>query len=204
MTDFLAVDTSSKYLTVLAKKGSNAVCRHLPECAMRHSVVLMDEVQCALTQASLDLSECGFLAAVTGPGSFTGIRIGLSTIKGMCAALKKPGIGVTSFQLVAYNVNSPVPFGVAIDAMHGNFYFASFTPEYAADIQPCYLSAEQVESLSLPLYGFEDLPLKNYTRLNAGDCLHAAVMRAAESGGGVLNALYVRKSQAEEARLANS
>ena len=204
MSNFLAVDTSSKYLTVLACKDGRSTIEHLPECAMRHSRILMGEIDKVLSSLGLRPSECDFFAAVTGPGSFTGIRIGLSTIKGMCAALKKPGIGVTSFQLVAYNVNSPVPFGVAIDAMHGNFYFASFTPEYAADIQPCYLSAEQVESLSLPLYGFEDLPLKNYTRLNAGDCLHAAVMRAAESGGGVLNALYVRKSQAEEARLANS
>lgn len=198
MTDFLAVDTSSKYLTVVAKKGERTVVNHLPECAMKHSVILMDEIENTLEEAGLSLNECQFFAAVTGPGSFTGIRIGLSTVKGFCVGTDKPSVGVTSFELIAYNVNSRVPFGVAIDAMHGNYYFQSFTQDGARLTEPAYLSADEVEKTGLPVYGFEELPLPRYTKMNAGDCLLNAVERAKNKGVSVLHALYVRKSQAEE------
>lgn len=204
MPDFLAVDTSSKYLTVLAVKGQRTILHHLEECAMRHSVILMDEIDRTLGEAGLSPDKCDFFAAVTGPGSFTGIRIGLSTIKGFCLAMQKPGLGVTSFDLIAYNVAENAPFGVAIDAMHGNYYFAAYNADGAQFISPCYLSGGQVESYGLSLYGFEDLPLKNYKKLNAGDCLQRAVLTALANGGSGLHALYVRKSQAEEARVDHS
>lgn len=200
MPDFLAVDTSSRYLTVLAVKGEKTVLRHLGDCAMKHSVILMDEIDAALSQVGLSPRECNFFAVVTGPGSFTGIRIGLSTIKGFCLATDKPAVGVTSFELIAYNITSSVPFGVAIDAMHSNYYFAAYNADGTQKIAPCYLSREQVESFGFPLYGFENLPLKDYTKLDAGTCLHSAVLAAASRhGGNSLHALYVRKSQAEEA-----
>ena len=50
MSNFLAIDTSSRYLTVLAQKGDKRVLRHGTDCAMRHSVILMDEVQKALEE----------------------------------------------------------------------------------------------------------------------------------------------------------
>ena len=203
MADFLAVDTSSKYLTTLAKKGERVVVRHLPECAMRHSVILMDEIEKTLKEAELSPAECDFFAAVTGPGSFTGIRIGLSTVKGLSLGCGRPAVGVTSFGLIAYNVKSSVPFGVVIDAMRGNYYFAVFGPDGAVKVAPCYISGVRAEEYGLPLYGFEELPLKNYTKLNAGDCLLGAVTAAAATGGDGLHALYVRKSQAEEAKDAH-
>ncbi len=203
MTDFLAVDTSSKYLTVVARKGGSTVINHLPECAMRHSVILMDEINKTLKEAALSPDECAFFAAVTGPGSFTGIRIGLSTIKGFCVATGKPSVAVTSFGLIAYNVKSSSPFGVAIDAMHGHYYFQTFSPGGESLSNPAYLTGDEVQNSGMPLYGFEELPLKNYTRLNAGNCLQGAVMRAAQKGFSPLAALYVRKSQAEAARDAH-
>ena len=198
MTDFLAVDTSSKYLTVLARKGGRTVARHTEDCAMRHSVILMDEIDLAMEQAGLTPEECAFFAAVTGPGSFTGIRIGLSTVKGLALAAGKPVVGVTSFDLIAYNVKGGAPFGVVIDAMRGNFYFAAYDACGVQNVAPRCVAAAEVAACGLPLYGFEELAFENYTKLNAGDCLPAAVEAAARGGFGGLHALYVRKSQAEE------
>ena len=51
MSNFLAVDTSSRYLTVVAQKDGKTALTHIPECAMQHSVILMDEIDkvlCAL------------------------------------------------------------------------------------------------------------------------------------------------------------
>ena len=90
MSNYLALDTSSRYLTVLAVKGEKKVLRHSADCAMQHSVRLMGEVEAALEEAGLTPAECDFFAAVTGPGSFTGIRIGIATAKGFSKGAEKP------------------------------------------------------------------------------------------------------------------
>lgn len=196
MSNYLAVDTSSAHLTVIAKKGENLITKFTQNCAMRHSVVLMDEIDAALNEAELTPAECDFFCAVTGPGSFTGIRIGISTVKGLALGADKPLLGLTAFDEIAYNVNSK-NFCAVIDAAHSHFYAQGYgeRPFGAA-----YLSLEEVNSLGCPLYGFEDLPLQNYTKLNISRCLPVAIERCKGNLSNSVSALYVRKSQAEEGR----
>lgn len=202
MSNFLAIDTSSRYLTVLAQKGDKRVLRHGRDCAMRHSVILMDEVQKALDEAELRPEECDFFAAVTGPGSFTGIRIGISAVKGFALGADKPVLGVTSFDLIAYNVNSE-NFYVVIDAAHSHYYVCGYGKGGEVVFPPCYMSEEDVRALEFPLFGFENLPFDNYVGLDAGQCLAAAVHRGKVIPAHSLRALYVRRSQAEENLNAN-
>ena len=200
MSNFLAVDTSSGYLTVAACNEKNQIVKYVPDCAMQHSVVLMDEIEKALSEAGLTPADCDFFAAVTGPGSFTGIRIGLSCIKGYAVALGKRAVGVTTFDMLSYNVNSGCDYLIAIDAMHGNYYVCGYNSEGVCDLSPRCLSTEEIISLARPVYGIEESDLPLYTRLDAAKCLVPAVTKAAESGSGTLSALYVKKSQAEEER----
>lgn len=202
MTDFLAIDTSSKHLTVLAQKGEKTALRFIPDCAMRHSVELMGEIEKALEEVGLAPRECGFFAAVTGPGSFTGIRIGIATVKGFALATNKPLLGVTAFDLVAYNVTSE-NFYTIIDAAHSHYYVCGYGKDKKIILPPCYLSEEEVEKLNYPLFGFEDIALKNYTKLNVKNCLYPAICGSIRNLTEDISALYVRKSQAEEARLAD-
>lgn len=199
MTKFLAIDTSSQYLTVLAQNGEKSSLRYIPDCAMRHSVILMDEIDKALTGANLTPGDCDFFAAVTGPGSFTGIRIGIATAKGFALAADKPLKPITAFDLIAYNVNSK-KFFVAIDAAHAHCYVCGYKGGKIC-LEPCYLPQDKVAALGAPVFGFEELPFENYTRLDVKSCLKTAVERCAVSDG--MHALYVRKSQAEEARSGN-
>lgn len=199
MSNFLAIDTSSRHLTVLAVKDGKKVLRHLSDCAMRHSVILMDEINAALTEADLTPDGCDFFCAVTGPGSFTGIRIGIATAKGFALGAGKPLLSVTSFDLIAYNVNSE-NFYTVIDAAHSHYYVCGFGAGRKITLDPCYLSGEQVSALKYPLFGFEDLPLENYTKLDASECLFNAVTLNEDNLSQEMRALYVRKSQAEEGR----
>lgn len=196
MTDFLAIDTSSRHLTVYAQKGNESVLRHLPDCAMQHSVVLMDEIDAALKEIDLTPAECDFFAAVTGPGSFTGIRIGVATVKGFALAANKPLKSLTAFDLIAYNVNSKT-FFVVIDAAHAHYYVCGYDGGKVC-LQPCYLSEAGVAALNAPLFGFEDLPLDNFTKIEVKNCLKEAALKCGDLSNG-MHALYVRKSQAEEA-----
>ena len=159
----------------------------------------MDEVESAMDEAELSPSDCDFFCAVTGPGSFTGIRIGISAAKGFALAAGRPLMPLTSFELVAYNVNAPDFFAVA-DAAHAHYYACRVTG--GAFGEPVYISREELISTGLALYGFQPLDLPRYTQLNAGDCLYPAVCKKLSSGSpfGEMHALYVRKSQAEEGR----
>lgn len=200
MSNFLAFDTASKHLTVIAQKGEKTVLRFVPDCAMRHSVILMDEIDKALSEAGLTPAECDFFAVVTGPGSFTGIRIGIAAAKGFALAADKPLKGVTAFDLIAYNVNSGEPFLTAVDAAHGHYYVCGYE-KGEVTLSPRYLSHGEVEKLGLPAYGFEELPFTPYNKLEIKNCLLKAACLAPETEG--VHALYVRKSQAEEALRAD-
>lgn len=203
MSNYLAVDTSSRYLTVVAKNGERAAVTHIPDCAMAHSVVLMGEIEKTLNEAELSVGDCDYFVAVTGPGSFTGIRIGIACVKGFAAAQNKRAAGVTVFEMISYNVNSDCDYLVAVDAAHGFYYACGFSSDGSQNIAPAYLSGEELRALNKPVYGFEDLSLENYTRVKIEDCLMPAAERCAD-GRENLTALYVRKSQAEEERLART
>ena len=199
MSNYLAIDTSSRYLTVLAVKDGKKVLRHNPDCAMQHSVTLMDEVQAALDEAGLTPAECDFFAAVTGPGSFTGIRIGIAAAKGFALGADKPLLSITSFGLIAYNV-ADEDFYTVIDAAHSHYYVCGFKRSGEVTLDPCYMSAEEVTALNGRLYGFEALSLPNYTRVEISGCLYPAVEKCKGKLSRQMTALYVRKSQAEEGR----
>lgn len=199
MSNFLAVDTSSRYLTVLAQKGEKVCLRHMPDCAAQHSVVLMDEIERALEEIELKITDCDFFAAVTGPGSFTGIRIGIAAVKGFALGCNKPLLGVTSFDLIAYNALDE-NFAVAIDAMHSHYYVCVYGRDKKATFAPRYMDGGSVRALGLPVYGFEDLPFENYKKVEVKNCLHPAICAGLNNLSHEICALYVRKSQAEEAR----
>lgn len=199
MSNYIAVDTSSRYLTVAALKDGKSVVRYLPDCAMRHSVILMDEIECALSEVGLSPFECDFFAVVTGPGSFTGIRIGISAIKGFALAADKPIKAVTAFDLLSYNINSE-KYSVIIDAAHDHYYVCGYENGRIV-LPPCYMSVEEVVKLNCALYGFEDLRFENYNKLDVKNLLPIAAEKAEVSKE--VHALYVRKSQAEENLNAN-
>lgn len=198
MNNFLAIDTSSKHLSIVAKKGEKVVQKFLPDCALNHSVMLMGEIDKALKECDLAPCECDFFCAVTGPGSFTGIRIGISTVKGLALGAKKALAQITSFDQVAYNIKMD-DFCVVIDAGR-DFYYAQAYSNGKITLPACYLSKEQVQNLGKTLVGFEALALDNYQKISLEGCLYNAIMRKGDVKTGELSALYIRKSQAEENR----
>lgn len=196
---FLAVDTASSHLTVLAQNGDKFSIKYTPDCALRHSVALMGEVESALGGAGLRVDECDFFCAVTGPGSFTGIRIGVSAAKGFALATGRPTLPLTAFELIAYNVDGG-DFYAVVDAAHSHVYACRFTG--GAVGEPAYMSCADIDSSGLPAYGFQPIALANYTQLDASQLLARAVAAKLAQGEpfGELQPLYVRKSQAEEGR----
>lgn len=191
--NFLAIDTSRRRLTVAAVKGEKTVLSDA-DCPMQHSVRLMGEIDGALRGIGLTLPELDFIACVVGPGSFTGIRIGISTVKGLCLGAEKPAVKVTSFDCLAYAVEERDKIAL-VDAGHGAVYAQGFG---GADVSKGYYPAEEILAKSALLLSAE--PLSFPTRVvNPAQGLvralraHAELIPAEE-----LAAEYLRRSQAEE------
>lgn len=205
MKNFLCVDTSGDTLSVVARKDGKIYSAFLPDCAMKHSVRLMEKVDEVLNAASMRLDECDFFAAVVGAGSFTGIRIGISATKGFALACKKPTLPVTSFDAIAYNnIGRKGKLLCLVDALHG-YYYACGYQDGEIILPPAYISEEEVLALKAQGYALlanTNLPVAEKTDVEIfspveGLAFATAALCERENAFSQLEALYIRKSSAE-------
>lgn len=199
MENYLALDTCGDYLCVVAKKGKKRVSRLLPDATMKHSVLWLQTVNEVLQEIDLTLKECDFFAAVVGAGSFTGIRIGISAMKGFALAHGKQTLPVTSFDVAAYNALESGKALCLIDALHGAYYACGYDDGEVV-LQPAYIMQDEVLRLQkegYTLYSLAPLAVESIV-VDPVAGLAAAVERKAKQGAfAPLTAVYVRKSSAE-------
>ncbi len=200
---YVAIDTSGKNLTVVVDNGEKVFCHYEEECGVRHSVRLNAVIEELVEKSGLNLAEADFFACVVGAGSFTGIRIGVSTVKALCLAFNKPALSITSFDTVAYNKRGNNL--VLIDAGHGGYYACGYDKDMNITYGPQYSLKDKIVSLKSQ-YNFvcgdkvEGLKAKKLPvdkgLIEAVKCLKDKTITAND-----LTPLYLRKSQAEEGRL---
>ncbi len=198
----LAIDTGGNHLTVLLIKDNEVYKSHIDNAMLKHSVTLMPEIENLLIKTNTKISDIDKYCAVIGPGSFTGIRIGVSAIKALAYANGKMVFGVTSFLSLAYNSDVEKVLTV-IDAKHGNYYVCGFE-RFKVVIPPRFVSFEELKSLS---EGYEVISDSDVAIPHTkGDYLKGfekAVLNSLNKGSfdaQELVPLYVKKSQAEEER----
>lgn len=112
-----------------------------------HAEALMPMVQDALDDAGLLLGDIEVFATTIGPGSFTGVRVGLATARGFALATGRPTVGVTTLQCLADTACEQArprgAFAVAIDARREELYVQSFDREGLALTEPEILDAAE-------------------------------------------------------------
>lgn len=199
---YLAIDTSGKYLTVIASGEKKAV-RFLPDCALSHSVVLMGEIESALKEAKLKAEDTDVFACSVGAGSFTGIRIGVSTVKAFAYALSKKVLGVTTFEVLAYSVSKRVKKLTLVSARHGNYYVCGFDEDGKTILPPKFMTVAEIRAIKDGYTLIADEDTDNLGAIVAD--VKVGFERAVESkienatnDAETLVPLYVKKSQAEE------
>ena len=141
----LAIDTSGDHLTVALIDGEKVVYEFCQDTGLRHSISLMPYIEAVLNKAGVSISDIDVYSCVIGPGSFTGIRIGVSTVKAFSYANDKPVLPITSFDVLEYNK----PCGknlTVIDARHDNYY-ACFYDENKVIKEPCFITKEEILQL---------------------------------------------------------
>ncbi|MDH5202416.1 MAG: tRNA (adenosine(37)-N6)-threonylcarbamoyltransferase complex dimerization subunit type 1 TsaB [Nitrospirota bacterium] len=128
MMKILAIDTSTMLGGIAITDDSLGLIAEVRlNVKSTHSERLMTEIDHILRQAGLTLSDMDVFAVAIGPGSFTGLRIGLSTIKGFSYATGKPIVSVPTLEALAWNFSySRYPVCTMLDARKKEIYAALF------------------------------------------------------------------------------
>jgi tRNA threonylcarbamoyladenosine biosynthesis protein TsaB len=128
----LNIETATKNCSVsLAKDGVTILCKEAAEQGYSHAERLHVFIEEILKETAITVQDLNAIAVSKGPGSYTGLRIGVSTAKGLCYALDIPLISVDTLQVLAKQVVTQngliVPM---IDARRMEVYSAVFDPNH--------------------------------------------------------------------------
>lgn len=119
----LAIDTSSMTGSVALCHGDVVLAESLINVRSTHSERLLAQVEQVLDLTGTSLADLDCLAVVQGPGSFTGLRVGLATAKGLATANSTPVIGLSSLDVLAANLSlCPYPVCAFLDARKQEVY----------------------------------------------------------------------------------
>ncbi|MFQ5454352.1 MAG: tRNA (adenosine(37)-N6)-threonylcarbamoyltransferase complex dimerization subunit type 1 TsaB, partial [Candidatus Zixiibacteriota bacterium] len=100
--NILAIDSSGKNLIVGLSFGEDRLVKSKEPVEKSHSQLLINKIDKLLQSAGVSKDELDAIAVVTGPGSFTGLRIGIAAAKGIATALDIPVIGINIFEIAAH------------------------------------------------------------------------------------------------------
>lgn len=209
----LAIDTSTSILRLALRFGSDRVVKLNEDIGASHGQMLIRKIQDLLDGAGVQTRQLSAIVICTGPGSFTGLRIGLAAAKGMAEALGIPIIGVSLFDIAALKLGNVagevcivVPFkrdecfvatlqddlcdperieAVTIDRI-GAFVKDRPVTSVGIKLPPEILSSESTVPPGIE-YDAADLLQVGTARLEAGDLDDISQLQP----------LYVQKSQAE-------
>ena len=100
----LAVDTSANVATAAICDEGRLICESILNHKKTHSEKIMPMIDELLKDSETDIHDIDLFAVANGPGSFTGLRIGVSTVKGLAHAAGKPIVGISTLAGLAYNL----------------------------------------------------------------------------------------------------
>ena len=142
----LALETSAKAVSAAVSENGKILCSGYQDTGLTHSRTLMPIVEHILKNTGLTVADMDAIAVAAGPGSFTGIRIGVAAAKGLAFAADKPAVGVSTLAAMARNVAFCDGLVVcAMDARRQQVYNALFE---AKDGQLTRLTPDRAISLA--------------------------------------------------------
>ncbi|MCK5163977.1 MAG: tRNA (adenosine(37)-N6)-threonylcarbamoyltransferase complex dimerization subunit type 1 TsaB [Desulfobacula sp.] len=124
----LCLSTAEPGSSLAIVDGNSLICEEFWETRQTHSKRLVKMIEHMLEKrAGMELDDIDAFVAAKGPGSFTGLRIGISVVKGMAYAMGKPSAGVSSLDGIAFRfVHSSIPVCAMMDAKRNEVYCAVY------------------------------------------------------------------------------
>lgn len=123
----LGIDTATKVCSVALCRDAEVLASYNINIGRTHSEGLVPQLDEMLRRCKMKPSDLELIAVSQGPGSFTGLRIGLATVEAMSYSLKIPLVGVDTLEALAYNLPiAGIILAPVLDAQKGNYYLALY------------------------------------------------------------------------------
>lgn len=206
----LCIDTSSKLCGVGIFENEKLIDKIELNNGLTHSETLMPILKQILEKNSLVLKDFDLIAVDIGPGSFTGIRIGVATAKAFSDSLTIPCVGIDSLEILAYQIKEPSIVCSAIDCKNDNCYFALYelrNNEYVILEAPSAKTKQEVTDLLDSKYSNKEIKFVGdafsskslFNHLSVENLNLAALQKFTRNNfhGEEILPLYLKKSQAE-------
>lgn len=214
----LAIDTASSVCSVALLENDKVIDKNELNDGRTHSENLMPLLDELLKRNSLDVKEIEMLACSVGPGSFTGIRIGVATIKPIAEVLNVKVASVTSLETLAKNVTNKETIVSLIDARNNQVYCGIFDKNYnkkeeylADDINEVIKNIKKYndvifvgngavlhkELLEKSIPNCEFAEENNQSATNVGKIAYKKYLENNLDSADTIVPIYLRKSQAE-------
>lgn len=187
--NILAIDSTTDMLLVCAEINGKYAQKIGDKDAKKHNGLVLSFVDEVLGMLGASVEDIDVFAAVCGPGSFTGIRIGISTVKAFCLALGKKAVAVDSLELIGYGQMGD--FATAIDARNDNYYAALFDGNYQNMVWEKSVTKDELLSYNVKVI-YQTLPV-------SGEDIISIAKAKAQNGQfeSNISPRYLKKSQAE-------
>jgi len=227
----LAVESSAKPVSVAVLEicedtEPKLLGQYFQNNGFSHSRTLLVLVESLLENLEIKLADIGLIAVSNGPGSFTGVRIGVSAVKGLAWGLDIPVCGVSSLEAMAYQITSPdVIICAVMDARRNQVYNALFERRDGSVHRLCADRAISVDELAAEL-GTYDKPcifigdgtdvcvnsglissfdvMPELCRFQTAYGVAAASLKTEKTSAVDLEPVYLRPSQAEREAVVNN
>ena len=223
----LSIDSTAVSGSVAICENERLLCQFTLNIGNTHSETLLPMVESALKCCGLTAGDIDLFACDEGPGSFTGVRIGVATVKGLAFNSNKPCIGVSTLEALALNLAGCDGIACAVmNARRGQVYNALFEVKGGEIKRLCpdrALSIEELEAelslLDSPVYltgdgydvtleGFKSLkckhtpePLRYQSGYSVAQIALKKYTEGSRTSDSELTATYLRLPQAERERL---
>jgi tRNA threonylcarbamoyladenosine biosynthesis protein TsaB len=163
----LGLDTTTSSGSCALARDGRVVCQQANDTPNAHAEHLPGDLMSLLDNAGISLRDIDVFAVATGPGSFTGLRIGIATMQGLAFAEGKPLVGVSGFDALARTVDSAGTVATWVDAWRGEVFASLY---------------ENGRAVASPVVGKPEIllePLRGRPTLFVGDgaLMHADAIR---------------------------
>ncbi len=214
----LGIDSSSDAATAAVVSDGKLLCEYTQNQKKTHSVKMLPMVENMLRDVGISLDSIDVFACGIGPGSFTGVRIGVATVRAFCDTLEKPAVAVTSLLSLYENVKFFDGTVIALIFARENECFAAAFKDNKEILAPCIMTIDEIIDFSKDTQclfvgdgaemNYDALSKINGARfassqhniISAASIAQIGYQKALAGVTGnssILSPLYLRKSQAE-------
>ena len=187
----LCIDTSSKLCGVAILDDTTLIKKIELDNGLTHSESLMPLIDQILKECNLNLNDINLLVSDIGPGSFTGIRIGIATVKAFADSLNIPCIGISALESLAYNI-------ALYELKNGNYkVLEPPTSESISNVLDLLNSKYENKNITFVGDGIKENSISNYLdSFNLGIAGFNKFISNNKNGEEILP-MYLKKPQAE-------